>query len=686
MKIQKNILFVTIIGIAVILAYFPAFKAGFTNWDDPAYITSNEVVRNFDADQFSDAFSTFRNGHYHPLTWLSLAADYAIGNGSPAPFHATNILIHLLNSLLLFILFARLTGNRTLSLATALLFGIHPMGVEAVAWISERKTVLYVLFFIISLIYYLKFTNTKKSIHYLLSVLFFVLSCLSKSMALVLPAILVMIDYYQGKSPFSIKTYINKIPFLAISFITGLLSVWAQQAVMQQGHLKEFTYSMGWGAWSFLLYLIKMIVPYPLSAFYPYPPDASLDTIRVIAGITVMALFLLLIVYFYRKNNRILVFALLFVLVNIFFVLKFFNIPVSAYYMADRYAYLPAAGLWLAVLSFAFPFFRNQLLLVRYIIPAIVIVFVILSHQRSGIWKNSITLWTDVIDKQENATIAYINRGNAYREKKQYSLAIRDYTEAERINPLYPALYSNRGYAYYMNGQYQEAVRDYTLGIGMGNREPEMLFSRGLARQKLNDMKGAIEDFENTLKADSLFTGAYNAMGNTYLDSGNDSLAIIYYTRAIRQTPGNAESLYNRANILAKKGLYKEAISDYNKAIEIAGYQSDYLVNRASTWYYLNEFEKAMEDFNTVISSNPKHTNARLNRGTLCLRMGKYQIAFDDFSEIISREPGNAEAWLKRGMTILNSHKPSDACRDFEEADKLGHPLAKTFLASYCKN
>lgn len=686
MQTRDNILFPVLLATVVLIAYFPAFKAGFTNWDDPAYVINNDLIKDWNPGNTGSFFSTFRNGHYHPLTWLSMAVDYSLGKGSPVPFHATNILLHLLNTLLLFIFFSRLTGNRTLAFATGILFGVHPMGVEAVAWVSERKTVLYVLFFILSMIYYLKYTGSRNKSHYLLALFFFVLSCLSKSMALVLPAVLVMTDYYQGRNIFSAKVILNKIPFLVISAGAGILAVMAQQSVMQEGHVQDFQYNIGWGAWSFLLYLVKMTVPVPLSAFYPYPPDAAIDTLKIIAGFVSFLLFSALIIYFYLKKHRDMVFAMLFVMANLFFVLKFFNIPVSAYYMADRYAYLPVAGFWMAAFALGFRYLKNPALIIRYVLPVLAVIMVFLSHQRSGIWKNSITLWTDVIEKQDNATIAYLNRGNAYRDKKNFSLAIKDYTEAEKINPLYPSLYSNRGYAFYMNEQYKEAIKDFTLGISMGYAKHEMLFNRGLARYKLKDYKGAIEDFGSTIKTDSLFPGVWNSMGNTYLDSGNDSMAIMCYSHSIRLEKNNAEPYYNRANIFAKTGKYNEAISDYNKAIEIAGFQSDYLVNRANTWYYLNEFEKAMEDFNLVISKNPKHTNARLNRGTLCLRMGKYQIAFDDFSEIIGREPGNAEAWLKRGMTILNSHKPSDACKDFEQADKLGHPLAKTFLISYCNN
>jgi len=685
MKTKPLILFfIIVISAGVLIAFYPAFKSGFTNWDDPAYVTNNELIKSFDSGKFAEIFSTYRNGHYHPLTWLSLAADYNLGNGEPAYFHATSIIIHLLNTFLLFFFLYRILKDEWMAFIVALLFGVHPMAVESVAWVSERKTVLYAFFFLISLLFYIKYSERNKIIHYILCIAFFTLSCFSKSMAVVLPLVLVAIDYFKGKNIFSFKTYINKLPFFAISVVFGLISVFAQQDVMQYEHDQEFSYNLGWGAWSFLLYLIKILIPFNLSAFYSYPPDGSIDTYKTVLGAVAIIAFIFSLVYFYRKANRPVVFGLIFIVINLFFVLKFFNIPAGAYYMADRYAYFPVVGLWLVAFSLAGNALKQRKVIVNYLFLTIAVIFMLVSVQRSKIWKNSIIMWTDVIEKHDDATIAYINRANAYRDSKKYVLAIADYDKAEKINPRYSVIYSNRGYANYMNNEFKGAVRDFSKSLSMNPTQTEVLYNRGLAFQALKEYDKALEDYTKVIEDDSLFYKAINAKGNVYYEMNNDSMAMYYYNKSIMLFPDNAQCYYNRANILAKNGKHKEALAEYTKAIEIVGYNADYIVNRANTYYYLGDFDKAMNDFNTVISKNSTNTNARINRGTLCLRMGKYQQAFDDFSEIINREPKNAEAWLKRGMTILNSHKPQDACNDFIQAEKLGHPLAMAFIKEYC--
>ncbi len=685
---KKNsliLVFAAAIITGVIFAYYPAFKADFTNWDDPAYVLNNDVIKEINSKNTGEIFTTFRNGHYHPLTWLSLAIDYKISDGGPSSFHRTNIILHILNVFLLFFFLLYLVKDEWLAFFAAMLFGIHPMSVEAVAWVTERKTVLYAFFMLLSLLSYLRYTDTKKWTMYVLSLLFFILSCLSKSMAVVLPVLLILTDYFRNKNVFSFRTWINKIPFFAVSVVFGVVSIFAQKDVIQPEHIQEFSHNAGWGAWSFLLYIVKIIIPSNLSALYEYPPDGGIESLKTILGMLIIAAFIFALIYFYRKGNRTVVFGLLFLLVNLFFILKFFDIPAGAYYMADRYAYFPIAGLWLAVFSLSGDILKKRQGLVKIIFVVIAVIFLFASHTRAKTWKNSVTLWTDVIEKHDDAVIAYINRGNAYRDVKKYVLAIKDYDNAEKTNPRYSAIFTNRGYACYMNGQYKEAVRDFSKSLSMDHNQNEILYNRGLAFYSLREYDKALEDYSNVLQTDPLFIKAYIGKGNVYTAMGKDSLAIEAYSKVIAIDPSNPDAWYNRGNILAKNQKHKEALADYNKAIDIVKYNPDYLVNRASTYYYLNEFDKAMNDFNTVIANNPSHTNARMNRGTLALRMGNYQIAFDDFSDIIKREPKNAEAYLKRGMTILNSNKPTDACKDFAEAYKLGHPLAMNFIGTYCK-
>jgi hypothetical protein len=341
------------IGIALactLIAYLPAFHAGFVNWDDDDYVVKNFLIR--DLSNLKALITTPVQGNYHPLTMISLAINYAISELDPSSYHLFNIVLHLLNVLLVFRLVFQLSKENTLIAFTcALLFGVHPMHVESVAWVSERKDVVFTFFFLLGLMSYLKYSdansNNEKSgassRYYVLSLLFLVLSLSAKPAAVVFPVLLLCFDFLRGRK-FALKLIIEKIPYFILALVFGLLTMQAQKTIGATGI--EGFYSFGsrmfFGFYGYMMYFVKLIAPFDLAAFIPYPAvNQSLPIAYLISPL----FFLLTLVLCIRtwKKYREITFAFAFYLVNLILVLQF--IPVGSAIIADRYTYVPYIGI-----------------------------------------------------------------------------------------------------------------------------------------------------------------------------------------------------------------------------------------------------------------------------------------------------------------------------------------------------
>ncbi len=331
-----------------LLVYFPSLINGFTNWDDNEYI-NNPFVNNLSLAGVVKTFSIYFSGNYHPLTLISLGLDHMIGGNNPFIYHFTNLLLHLLNTLLVFLLVKRLTQNNLLALLTFILFGVHTLHVESVAWVSERKDVLYSFFYLASLIIYTSYASGRKGVFYGLSILFFLLSLLAKGQAIMLVVILPLIDYVKGRKWFSLKVLSEKIPFFLLSLLFILIAFRAQESA----NAIDYSYftrpeRFAFASFGMAQYLIKSILPLGLSAYYPYPPRLLSGGIPSFYWLYIISLPIFLTgSYFLFKRSRIYAFGLCMFFLNLLPLLQL--IPVGGAMMADRYFYMPSVGLLLCL-------------------------------------------------------------------------------------------------------------------------------------------------------------------------------------------------------------------------------------------------------------------------------------------------------------------------------------------------
>jgi protein O-mannosyl-transferase len=582
-KRRPRWLLIGLIVLITAIAYSNSLKNGFVNWDDDLYVYTNQAIRHIDGPAIREFFTDYYVKMYAPVTMLSYAIDYKIGELNATTYHCTNLILHLLNVALVFYLLYLLTGQASIAVISALFFGIHPLHVESVAWISERKDLLYSFFYLGGLITYIGYCNKKRPrTYYFLTILLFLLSLLSKSAAVTFPVILLLIDFYKGEKPL-LKNVVNKIPFFLMAIAFGILSLLSQKLIGPQ-----VDYVIGYTIWdrlflgtyAFAFYLIKSVLPYGLSALHPMPmKPAGILPVPYYLSIGVLIGFIMLLANVIRsKTNEILkkdvLFGLLFFLFTIVLILF---IPVGEAVVAERYTYLPYIGLFMIFGRLywhfkqkAFPAFPKQIHWCTAVIIITMVLFTGITYGRNRVWKDTISLFSDVIEKNPDAGLAYNNRGSIRIEQKDFKGAMADFYKAIELK--YYDAYLNQGILRNKLKDYKNAVEDFDkAAMHTKLYKAKAYYNRGIAKLNLGDFKGADADFGSAIRIDPEYANAYSNRGLVrYAKFSDLKGAIQDFDRAINLDPTDSQVYYNRGNVYLRAGKISEALSDYDRALQIA--------------------------------------------------------------------------------------------------------------------
>ena len=507
-----------ILVLSVTLVYLPALQNDFVNWDDEQYIIENSHIRSFDIIFLKWAFLKFYAANWHPMTWLSHALDYRLWALNPAGHHLTGIILHSLNTLLVFLLTIKLleaapkaetqtmeksflSRNKLagVSAITALLFGIHPLHVESVVWISERKDVLYSFFFLLSLLSYLRYARDYQNLRldatsfplcnskYLAAIGLFSLSLMSKPMAVTLPFVLLILDFYplQRLETLNQLKYLlkEKIPFFALSLISSVLTLLAQNSSASNVTPLKVVALPARILLAFkalIAYIGKMIWPAELIPLYKHPVRVSVLSLEYLPAIILCAAITTLCII-YAKKQRVFLAVWAYYVISLLPVLGIIQVGRQA--MADRYMYLPSIGPFLlagllAVYIYNKSTKNNGLELYQKVIlySSILISISMLSYstiKQSRVWKDSITLWSHEISVDPTFPEPYHRRGNAYRVKGYYHEALDDLTRAISLNPLtVPDYYNERGIVYTKLKNFPMALNDFNTALLLAPENP----------------------------------------------------------------------------------------------------------------------------------------------------------------------------------------------------------------------
>ncbi len=585
---EKKSKYTIIIILAIIsfACFANALQNNFLTWDDPDYVTENFYVRDLSANGIKAMFSVFVSCHYHPLTLISLALDYAIWGLKPGGYILMNILIHVLNVLLVYGIFFRFTKKTDLSFITALLFAIHPMRVESVVWVAERKDVLFTLFYLSALFFYVTYLKSKLYIKYYFITLFlFVLSLFSKATATSLPLILLLFDYFGNRKDVK-KMILEKIPFFALSLLFGFLAIKAQSLAVPNSHpfidkIFLISYALGF-------YIFKFFVPFLQSAVIPFPETVNgFLPLKYYISILIIPVIGFLI-YWWKAYRKELVFALSFFILTLILVLIKF--PIGPAYLAERYTYLPYIGFSFFI-GFAYTTYKDRLKLknnfsnIFFVILCIYSTFFIIKTiDRNTVWKTSYTLFTDVVNKNPTYAFALNNQAHALATEGKHHEALNIYTEAIKNKPEFAEAYNNRASSYFALKDYESVIKDLSTSIKLSPDNPKianMYNNRGLAYYNMMRYNEAITDLTGAINFKDDFLEPYRTRMNSYsaLKDFDNALKDLNFIMSIEKN--NAEH-YNQGGILyAEKGDKQKAIEYFSKAIEIEPSNSSYHLNIA---------------------------------------------------------------------------------------------------------
>jgi tetratricopeptide (TPR) repeat protein len=471
----------------------------FNSWDDTVYVTENPYLELNTNNLKHSFFEGETHGMYLPITALSFSINHHFSQYNPKAYLITNLIIHIINIILVFILIQKLFKNEWMTLIIGALFALHPMQAECVSYVAGRRDILYAVFYFASLISYINYIDLKQKKWRYYCLLFFIFSFLSKGQAISLPFVLLLIDL-QKQIRFDWKKSIQE---KWLYFVLSILFVAITLIVKQQS--KEFNisgeivdlpaiYKIGFAAYGFVFYIINLSTPYKLSLVHPYPYELEFTPALIASLVSVIVIMVFVIKKF--KTEKIIVFGLLFYVFNIFLLLQL--IPNSYGIMNDHYVYVSSIGVFIASYSIIIKFIKTEKTqLVVFLSITLVYAFLLIS--RIAVFKTSETVFTDVIKKYPNSYVAYTNRGFYYYNQGKMDLALADYNKGVESNPKAFKTYNNRALVYLNMQQYQLAENDFNKAIDLKPDFADAFSNRGIAKA-MQGNKNAIEDFNKSVE------------------------------------------------------------------------------------------------------------------------------------------------------------------------------------------
>lgn len=549
--------------------FYPSLHNEFTNWDDNFYVTQNILVTDLSVKGLQNIFTQAVAGNYHPLTILSLAANYQVAQFDPLPYHTTNLVLHLLNTLLVFLFILLLTrGKMAVAIITSLLFGIHPMHVESVAWVAERKDVLYTFFFLGGLIAYVKYLGNGFKKSWLgLTFLLFVCSVLSKPAAVVFPVVMLLISYFLDRK-WNKQIIFETLPFFILSIVMGIVTLNMQSAGNAIGDLQNFTIieRILYAGYGFVMYPIKLIAPLNLSAFYPYPSkSAGLPILAYLSPLLIAGLGAL--VWYSLRKTKVVAFGILFYLITIALVLQL--LQVGSAMLADRYTYVPYIGLFFIIgYGFHHIWHSSEGIFTPFKYPLLALLIgystwvSYLTVERCKVWQTSETMWSDVIEQYPQTWGAYYGRGSHYFSQNKFDLAKTDFMRAIAINSNYHEAHYSLANIHRQNKELEEALKSYNTAIEIDPSRPEPFINRGNLYMDVDWLDNAVKDYTMAINLRPDYVLAYTNRGFAYLRQNNYDAAIADYTKAIQLHPPLAVAYYNRSLAYSSIGKKGKALQD----------------------------------------------------------------------------------------------------------------------------
>ena len=576
---------------SVLIIYWQVIGFQFISLDDTLYVSENkQVQQGLTWEGARWAFSLSKQGevtNWHPLAWLSHMLDCQVFGLNPGMHHLVNVFYHALNALLLFLVLRLMTGSVWRSAFVASLFALHPVNVDSVAWISERKNLLSTTFWLLTMFAYFFYTRKQNMVMYCLVVAAFCLGSLAKSMLITLPFVLLLLDYWPlGRINLPVlrddrarwysfyrdagRLILEKIPLMIISFVVVFITT--QSLKLTDQILATQLVPMGLkiknAIVSYLIYMGKMVWPKDLSIFHPYPDMIPVwqvaGSLAVLLAITILALIK------YRKHPYFIVGWLWFLgtLVPVLGIIQAGLWPA----IGERWAYIPYAGLFMA-LAWGVPALLDRIQHKKNILVGCASIILILLACRTwfqlGYWKDDISVFSHSINLDPDNYVAHVNIAATYAGHEISDKAIHHFNEALRIHPNDALALEGLGRLYYNLGQLDKSLRYYSEQVRYYPNDIIANFELGSLYADMGDLDNALRYFTEVIRLDPEYALAYHNLGIIHAKKGDADRAIERFESALKLNPNDAESHYSSGIVLMNQGQVDDAIDHFNEALKI---------------------------------------------------------------------------------------------------------------------
>lgn len=572
------------LSVITFLSYMEVSNYGFVDYDDPDYVSENHyVMKGLSFENIKWAFTASHVGTWQPVTWLSLMLGCQIHGLDPGWHHLTNLFFHIANTLLLFWFIRRITGSSWRSAFIATIFAIHPIHVESVAWITERKDVLSAFFFILTLIFYVRYTEKPAIKRYWPVAVCLVLGLMSKPILVVLPPVLLLLDFWPlGRMNIGqinqknirlpeikiSRLFLEKIPLFILSALSGVVTYIVQKDVGAVSTLSEIPFNSRLlnAIVSYSKYILKMVWPVNLAVEYPHPIQVPVihATIAFIflSGISILA------IVSYKKRPYFIVgwFWYLGTLIPVIGLVQ-----IGTFAMADRFAYIPFIGLYILITWGFVDFFENRPQKKSFLITTATIIIVTLftfCRVQVSYWENTISLFKHAIEVTDNNYKAHSSMGTALTESGKFDKAMEHYNKALNIRPDHQ-IHFNIGSALTIMGKTNDAVYHYNQALKKNPIFYKAHNNLGIELCKLGDLQEASKHFSEAIKIKPDFPDPFYNMGIVMTELGQVDEAIRSYQQAIHINADYAEAHNNIGLIFGKMGNIDMAIHHLSEVVRI---------------------------------------------------------------------------------------------------------------------
>ncbi len=665
----------------------------FVNYDNDVYVYENPQIKaGLSWQGIAWAFTHIHVDEWWPLTSLSHMADCELYGLNPWGHHLTNVLLHAATVIFLFLALHRLTGAFWRSAFVAAVFAIHPLRVESVAWVTERKDVLCGLFFALTLWAYVRYARQPFAIgRYLLVVLFFALGLLSKAAVVPLPFLLLLLDYwplrriafasgFRLQKPRELKRVVlEKIPLLALALIACVTTI---VAVKEVHPLDELT--MPWRVANALVayatYLWQMIYPAGLCVFYPHPQQ-HLAIWQIALSASALVVISVAVICAWRRQPYLLV-GWLWYLGMLVPVIGLVQVGSQAH--ADRYTYLPQIGLyvmaaWGAVAWSANWRFRRTVRALAAV--AILAGLGIGAYRQTTHWRNSESLWQRALAGTSNNYLAHNNLGSTFADQRKWPTAISHYEAAIRMKPNYAEAYYNLGVALAAQERLDDAIERYGQALRLKPNYVDALNNLGNALAAQGRLDEAILRYEAALRLRPDHPQAHYNFGNALTKQRKFDQAIQHYERALQIHPDFADAHFNLANRLAAQGKLDEAIEHFQRTVQLKPDFAEAHNNLGNRLAARRRWDEAAQSFNRALQLRPDYVEALNNFGAALAGQGKLDEAKSRYQQALRIKPDYAEARANLGNVFHLAGQPAAAMDHWHEALNLATAQTNTALA-----